>query len=145
MTAFWQRAGRALAAAALATGAAAAPAVLADDDKPVFEQSGKASFYGGGFHGRKTASGERFDQNDLTAAHRSLPLGSEVTVTNKENGESVDVTINDRGPYVKGRIIDLSKRAAREIGIKDGIAPVQVEATREQLDAADDGDTASAQ
>ena len=115
------------------------------DDEPAFEQTGRASWYGPGFHGKKTASGERFDQNDLTAAHRTLPLGSEVTVKNPENGREVDVQINDRGPYVKGRVIDLSSKAADQLGIKDdGTAKVKIEATEEQLAAAkkDDEQTA---
>lgn len=115
------------------------------DDEPAFEQTGRASWYGPGFHGKKTASGERFDQNDLTAAHRTLPLGSEVTVKNPENGREVEVQINDRGPYVKGRVIDLSSKAADHLGIKDdGTAKVKIEATEEQLAAAkkDDEQTA---
>ena len=96
---------------------------------PVVEQVGEASWYGKGFHGKKTASGETFDQNDLTAAHPTLPMGSEATVTNLENGKSVAVTINDRGPNSKGRAIDLSKKAGKKIGInKDGVAPVKIEA-----------------
>lgn len=116
-----------------------------DNDVQAFEQSGTASWYGPGFHGRRTASGERFDQNERTAAHRTLPLGSEVTVTNEATGQSVDVEINDRGPYSKGRVIDLSKRAAKEIGITEdnGVAPVRIEATEEQLDTAGDEDTAA--
>ena len=99
-----------------------------------FRQVGLASWYGPGFHGRKTASGERFDQNDLTAAHRKLPLGSEVRVTNLENGRSITVEINDRGPYIDGRVIDLSKAAAGQLGIlQDGVAEVRIEATRRQL------------
>lgn len=97
--------------------------------EPVIEQVGEASWYGKGFHGKKTASGETFDQNDKTAAHPTLPLGSEATVTNLETGKSVDVEINDRGPYTRGRDIDLSKEAAKEIGMKeDGAAPVKIEA-----------------
>jgi rare lipoprotein A len=89
---------------------------------------GTASYYGAKFHGRRTASGERFNQNALTAAHKTLPLGTKVRVTNLRNGESVEVTINDRGPYVKGRIIDLSKGAARELGmLRSGTAKVKVE------------------
>jgi rare lipoprotein A len=100
----------------------------------MFEQVGVASWYGPGFHGRLTASGEPFDQNDLTAAHRNLPLGSEVKVTNLENGRSITVQINDRGPYVKGRVIDLSKAAARRLGMAgDGLAKVRIEATPQQL------------
>lgn len=103
-------------------------------DDLAFVQRGDASWYGPRFHGRKTASGVRFDQNKLTAAHRDLPLGSEVTVTNLDNGQSVRVKINDRGPYINGRIIDLSKAAAHELGmIQDGVVPVKVEATTGQM------------
>jgi rare lipoprotein A len=82
-----------------------------------------ASWYGPGFQGRKTASGERFDQNQLTAASRTLPFGTNVLVKNIRNGRTCNVVINDRGPYVKGRGIDLSHAAARRLGI-GGIAPV---------------------
>ncbi len=100
-----------------------------DSGQPVVEQVGEASFYGQGFHGKKTATGEKFDQNDLTAAHPTLPLGTQATVTNLETGDSVDVKINDRGPYTKGRDIDVSKAAAKELGMtKDGVAPVKIEA-----------------
>jgi peptidoglycan lytic transglycosylase len=100
-----------------------------DNGQPIVEQVGEASFYGAGFHGKKTATGEKFDQNDKTAAHPTLPLGTKATVTNLENGTSVDVKINDRGPYVKGRDIDLSKGAAKELGMtKEGVAPVKIEA-----------------
>lgn len=89
--------------------------------------SGKASWYGPGFHGKRTASGERFNENAYTAAHRSLPFGTRVRVTNLRNGRMVDVRINDRGPFVRGRIIDLSRAAASEIGmIRDGVVPVEV-------------------
>ena len=97
--------------------------------QPIVEQVGEASFYGPGFHGKKTATGEKFDQNDRTAAHPTLPLGTNATVTNLETGNSVDVKINDRGPHAKGRDIDLSKGAAKELGMtKDGVAPVKIEA-----------------
>ena len=79
--------------------------------------SGVASYYGRRFAGRPTANGERFDPGLLTAAHRSLPFGSKVRVTNPRNGRSVIVRINDRGPFVRGRTIDLSRSAAEEIGI----------------------------
>jgi len=89
---------------------------------------GTASYYGGRFHGRKTASGERFNQNAMTAAHKTLPLGTKVRVTNLRNGETVEVKINDRGPYVKGRIIDLSKGAARKLDmLVSGTAKVRIE------------------
>lgn len=79
--------------------------------------SGEASYYGRRFSGKLTASGERFDPALLTAAHRTLPFGSRVKVTNKRNGKSVIVRINDRGPFYGGRIIDLSKAAAKRIGL----------------------------
>lgn len=86
---------------------------------------GIASWYGPGFHGRRTASGERFNQNALTAAHRSLPFGTRVMVTNMRNGRSVVVRINDRGPHIRGRILDLSAGAAKAIGVKSsGLAPI---------------------
>jgi rare lipoprotein A len=97
--------------------------------QPIIEQRGEASYYGPGFQGKTTATGEKFDQNERTAAHPALPMGTKATVTNLENGKSVDVQINDRGPYVKGRDIDLSKKAAKELGMtKDGVAPVKIEA-----------------
>ncbi len=90
--------------------------------------SGIASWYGPGFHGNTSASGERYNQNDLTAAHRTLPFGTNVRVTNLNNGSSVIVRINDRGPYSRGRIIDLSAAAARVLGmIQTGVAPVKIE------------------
>ncbi|WP_051434961.1 septal ring lytic transglycosylase RlpA family protein [Microvirga flocculans] len=88
-------------------------------------QNGRASWYGPGFHGRKTASGETFDTNDLTAAHRTLPFGTRVRVVNKRTGKSVVVRINDRGPYAHGRVIDLSKASAQAIGIS-GVGSVTV-------------------
>ena len=81
----------------------------AADDAVLFKEDGKASYYGGQFHGRPTASGEPFDQNAMTAAHPKLPLGSEVTVTDPATGKQVEVEVNDRGPYVDGRAIDLSQ------------------------------------
>lgn len=88
---------------------------------------GTASWYGRKFHGRKTASGERYDMNELTAAHRSLPFGTIVRVVRLDSGEAVVVRINDRGPFVDGRIIDLSRAAATEIDmISDGVAEVEL-------------------
>lgn len=88
---------------------------------------GQASWYGPGFHGRLTANGERYNQNAMTAAHRHLRFGTRVRVTNLNNGRSVVVRINDRGPYIKGRVIDVSAAAARSLGmIKSGVAPVKV-------------------
>lgn len=91
-----------------------------------FTQSGVASWYGPGFQGRKTASGERFNTHDMTAAHKTLSFGSLVKVTNQENGKSVVVKINDRGPYIRGRIIDLSHAAKEELGM-GGLADVIIE------------------
>jgi rare lipoprotein A len=82
-------------------------------------QCGGASWYGPGFHGKKAASGERFDENAMTAAHRTLPFGTVVSVVDQRTGKSVTVTINDRGPFHKGRIIDLSKAAATKLGFRD--------------------------
>ncbi len=90
-------------------------------------QEGVASWYGPGFHGRKTSSGAVFDQHGMTAAHQTLPLGSSVHVTNLTNGKSVTVLINDRGPFVKNRVIDLSYAAARAVDmIRPGIVPVRL-------------------
>lgn len=95
-----------------------------------YRQRGYASWYGPKFHGRLTANGERFNQYALTAAHKTIPLGSYVRVTNLENGRTLVLLINDRGPFVRGRIIDLSKRAAELLGvIKKGTAKVLVERT----------------
>ena len=91
---------------------------------------GIASWYGADFHGLVTASGEVYDMEALTGAHRTLPLGTLVKVTNVVNGKQVLVRINDRGPYVKGRIVDLSHAAARELDmVRHGITPVQLEVT----------------
>lgn len=88
-------------------------------------QRGLASWYGPGFHGRLTANGERYDMHDLTAAHKTLPFGTEVLVRNPRNGKEVVVRINDRGPFVAGRVIDLSKAAAQAVGI-DGVGVVEL-------------------
>jgi len=89
---------------------------------------GRASWYGARHHGKKTASGELFDKEELTAAHRTLPFGTKVQVTNNQNGKSVIVRINDRGPFRKGLIIDLSYAAARAIGmVRAGISEVELE------------------
>lgn len=90
-------------------------------------QEGVASWYGPGFHGRLTSSREIFDQYGFTAAHRTLPLGTWALVTNKENGRTVKVYVNDRGPYINGRVIDLSYAAAAAIDmVHDGTAPVRI-------------------
>ena len=90
--------------------------------------TGVVSWYGGKFHGRKTASGERYDKDELTAAHKSLPFGTKVKVTNIRNGKSVVVEINDRGPYAKSRVLDLSQAAFSEIGhTNTGVMQVEYE------------------
>lgn len=92
-----------------------------------WSQNGVASYYGPGFWGRKTAMGNRMSRGDMTAAHKSLPLGTRLLVTNKETGKSVTVTVNDRGPYVGHRIIDLAERPAKAIGLKSsGTAKVSI-------------------
>lgn len=90
-------------------------------------EQGIASYYSDSLQGATTASGEPFDQQALTAAHPTLPLGTTVLVTRPDTGQEVEVLINDRGPYVQGRVIDLSKRAARKLGmLHRGIAPVMI-------------------
>ncbi len=91
-------------------------------------QSGLASFYGEGFDGKLTANGERFDRRAFTAAHKTLPFNTCVRVTAVDTGKTVEVRINDRGPFVAGRVIDLSEGAARELGItQKGVAPVRLQ------------------
>jgi rare lipoprotein A len=109
----------------------ACSAVQAD---PWYREDGLASYYGKGFHGRKTASGERFSQDEMTAAHRQLPLGMKVMVENPDTGAQVEVKITDRGPYAdrQRRIIDLSNAAADSIGlVEPGVAPVRIVVTDE--------------
>lgn len=92
------------------------------------EETGKASWYSDKLHGRSTASGARYDTAQLTAAHRTLPFGTRVRVTHLASGRTVEVMVNDRGPWIKGRIIDLSRAAARSLGmIAEGVAKVKVE------------------
>jgi rare lipoprotein A len=106
-----------------------APAVPAAPS-PGWTETGIASWYGNPYHGRRTSSGEVFDMNQMTAAHRTLPFGAMVKVTNLDNRKTVSVRINDRGPFVEGRIIDLSHAAAKEIGlIGPGTARVRLELT----------------
>ena len=117
-----------------------------------WSETGIASWYGPGFHGNQTASGEVFDQEAMTAAHKTLPFGAIVLVENRDNGEATEVIINDRGPFAKNRIIDLSKAAAREIDmLGPGTARVRisvveaagiVECSRVQVGAYRDEDTA---
>ncbi|WP_372876442.1 septal ring lytic transglycosylase RlpA family protein [Pseudomonas sp.] len=97
-------------------------------DPEGYRAEGRASYYGARHHGKQTASGERFDQHALTAAHRSLPFGSRVRVTNLHNDKSVVVRINDRGPFVRGRIIDVSRQAAERLDmLRAGVVPVRVQ------------------
>lgn len=94
-------------------------------------EHGKASWYGGKWHGGPTASGERYDKRSMTAAHKRLKFGTRVRVTNLRNGKSVVVRINNRGPYIKGRIIDLSEAAAEKLDMIDaGVVPVKLEILR---------------
>ena len=102
-------------------------AFIASGEAMAYQATGHASWYGPGFDGRKTASGERFNRHALTAAHKTLPLHSRVLVTNLANNESIVVEINDRGPFVRGRLIDLSQAAARAIGIR-GVGKVEITA-----------------
>ena len=109
-------------------GPEAPPPVVSTPPAVQLTQEGVASWYGPGFHGKKTTSGTVYDQYAMTAAHQTLPLGSNVRVTNLANGKSVTVLINDRGPFAKGRIIDLSYAAAQAVDmIKPGTAPVRVD------------------
>jgi len=121
----------ALAGALTATGCALFRPLIPQPSPPPIEdgvQVGVASWYGPGFDGRRTASGEIYDQDGLTAAHPSLPFGTRVRVTNLDNGRTVEVRITDRGPFAEGRAIDLSRAAARVIAmIGPGVARVRIE------------------
>jgi rare lipoprotein A len=118
----------AFAAALLAVPAPVTRAPSQADEAPVWTQNGKVSWYGPGFHGRRTANGEIFDTNEMTMAHRSLAFGSKVRVTNLDNGRSIVVRVNDRGPYVGGRIADLSRAAASRLGfVEDGVVRARIE------------------
>jgi rare lipoprotein A len=97
-------------------------------EDPFYDETGIASWYGSDFHGKSTANGERYDMSTMTAAHRTLPMPSIVRVTNLENGRSIRLRVNDRGPYARGRIIDLSRRAAELLGFQNkGTARVRVQ------------------
>jgi len=124
----WTGAGAALALVsllALSFGCAGAPRGGA----PNWREEGLASWYGADFHGRRTANGEVYDMFGISAAHKTLPLGTQVTVTRRDTGKRLRVRVNDRGPFVAGRIIDLSYGAARRLGcVEDGVVPVLVEA-----------------
>lgn len=107
---------------------ASPPATLSTPTPSTIIGTGLASWYGAKHHGKRTASGENFDQNKFTAAHRTLAWGSIVKVTNLDNGKSVEVRINDRGPFTKGRVIDLSRAAARALGmVESGVSLVRME------------------
>lgn len=101
--------------------------------REIRKEVGEASWYGPGFQGRKTSSGETFDQKKLTAAHPSLPMGTKATVTNLDNGKQVEIIVNDRGPDAKNRVIDLSGGAANQLDMKkDGTARVKIETVRKK-------------
>ena len=118
-----------IAAALVVGGCSVATAPLSPAQAADYDRTGKASWYGQRYHGRTTASGSRFDMNAMTAAHRSLPFGTRVRVTNLANRRSVVLTINDRGPYTGGRIIDVSRRAAEILGmVRKGVVRVRVHA-----------------
>jgi rare lipoprotein A len=105
-----------------------------------FREEGTASWYGPNFHGKRTANGEKYDMFGMTAAHKLLPFGTKVLVTNRENGKSVVVRINDRGPFVADRVIDLTRSAAERIGmIAKGTAPVSLQ-TQGSVPGLKDGD-----
>ena len=101
---------------------------LSSDSLENSPQYGKASWYGSKFHGRKTASGERFNKHSYTGAHKKLPFGTIIRVTNLRNGKEVYIKLNDRGPFINGRILDVSRAAAKAIGlINRGVIQVKVE------------------
>ncbi len=99
--------------------------------KSAFTQSGQGSYYADKFNGRKTASGATYHAGKMTAAHNTLPFGTRIKVTNVKNGKSVKVTVNDRGPHVKGRIVDVSGKAARKLDlVQAGVVPVQLKVVK---------------
>jgi peptidoglycan lytic transglycosylase len=111
----------------LATGCSTTSARSATPVRLGWEQSGEASWYGVPYHGRQTASGEIYDMYKLTAAHPTLPMGTRVVVTHRQTGRAVEVRINDRGPFKRGRIIDLSYAAAQRLGlVGPGVIPVRI-------------------
>ena len=129
----------------LATLLVAAGCATAPTGRPGERERGVASWYGPGFHGRQTANGETYDMHAMTAAHKSLPFDTVVEVRNLDNGRRTRVRINDRGPFVRGRIIDLSRAAARAIGmIGPGVARVEIVVVRPSRRQARRGRTAGA-
>jgi len=114
--------------------------LIAIGEEPEMVQTGLASWYGPGFHGNLTANGEIFDQTALTAAHRTLPLPSRARITRLDTGQSIMVRVNDRGPYIDGRVLDLSRAAAQALGfVEEGLIEVRIEA----LGPADEQDRAA--
>ena len=112
-------------------GCHAAPIPRGEVERPAVE-TGYASYYGAEFEGRRTASGERYEGDELTAAHRTLPFGTKIRITHVASGRSVTCRVNDRGPHRKGRIVDLSHRAAEELGmIREGVCKVTLEVLEE--------------
>lgn len=108
-------------------GCSTTPPAKQPDEPAAYTETGKASFYADEHTSEKTASGELYNPNLKSAAHRTLPLGSKIKVTNVDNGKSVEVTVNDRGPFVKGRVVDLSKSAFSSIGsLSSGVITVQL-------------------
>jgi rare lipoprotein A len=112
---------------ALACAGRPAPRATPEPVKKGWTQKGEASWYGKPYHGRATASGERYDMHEMTAAHQTLPFHTVVRVRNLDNGREVKVRITDRGPFVKGRILDLSYKAAKKLGmVEKGVVPVKI-------------------
>ena len=110
---------------------AASVLAIPEGTKPLSVETGKASWYGAPYHNRRSSNGQIYDMNQMTAAHRTLPLGSTVRVTNLKTGHSTIVRITDRGPFVEGRIVDLSQAAAKQADVwKAGVAPVRLEVLR---------------
>jgi len=114
-----------------ASGVLALALAACGGSKSAFTQSGQGSYYADKFNGRATASGAPYRPGQLTAAHNTLPFGTKLKVTNTRNGHSVKVVVNDRGPHAKGRIVDVSKRAARKLDMVDaGVAPMKIKVVR---------------
>ncbi|MGZ4732539.1 MAG: septal ring lytic transglycosylase RlpA family protein [Terriglobales bacterium] len=119
---------------------AASVLAIPEGTKPLSVETGKASWYGAPYHNRRSSNGQIYDMNEMTAAHRTLPLGSTVRVTNLKTGHSTIVRITDRGPFVEGRIVDLSQAAAKQADVwKAGVAPVRLEVLRTPVPFDHDG------
>ncbi|MBE0566293.1 MAG: septal ring lytic transglycosylase RlpA family protein [Krumholzibacteria bacterium] len=118
----------ALAACAGCAGSGPGPGAHAEVGRDTAVQTGLASYYASRYHGRPTASGEIYDENALTAAHRNLPFGTRIRVTRLDDGRAVTLRVNDRGPFVAGRVVDVSRRAARELDfVAAGLVPVRLQ------------------